>query len=234
MRKKISVKPYKDRDREMIREQWATLGLSEKCRYIWFYYKAYIIVGLILTAFAIFFLRDIMEKKPDEAFYVMVLDHEMDEERAAELSRALLGALELDADHAECVIETAYSGSGNMESAATVSAYMQSGRVDLVIAPEEKFNTYAVTGYFESLTSPEYEDLLNDTDKTRYFYASLADYSQGGAVRDIPFHPHVQTEASDCYGIYLPEGEFEGMVIGIMVNGGHKERVVAGMRYMLK
>ncbi len=229
-----SVKPYKDRDREMIRERWATLGLSEKCRYIWFYYRAYIIICLILAAFAVFFIRDIREKKPDEAFYVMVLDHALDEAKVEEMTLELAKCLGIDLSRTACVIETAYSGGNNMESAATVSAYMQAGRVDLLIAPEDKFNTYAATGFLDPLTLQMYEGLTEGMDGERLFYASPVDYSQGGAVREIPFRPHEQKGDACCYGIYLTDGVFEGMVAGVMANGSHKERVMAGMGYFLQ
>ncbi|MGN0204652.1 MAG: hypothetical protein ACI4BB_08915 [Coprococcus sp.] len=229
-----SGKPYKDRDREMIRKQWSSFSLTEKCQYIWFYYKVYLIVGIILTVFAIFLIEDIREKNPDEAFYVMVLDHELDEERIMNLQLKLAAELNVDSDTAECVIETAYSGSGNAESAATVSAYMQAGRVDLLIAPEEKFNMYASTGYLKPLSLPEYGEILQNVDKSLLFYATEVDYSQGGAVRNIPFNPHEQTSDSECYGIYLTDGEFAGMVLGIMVNCSHEEQVTAGVRFFLK
>lgn len=230
----VSGRPYKDRDREMIREQWPSFSLAEKCRYIWFYYRVYLIAGLILAAFAIFLLRDIIAKNPDEVFYVMVLDHEMDEERNMDMQLELAAELNVDPDTAECVIETAYSGSGNTESAATISAYMQAGRVDLIIAPEEKFNMYASTGYLKALSLPEYEEVLGNVDKSLLFYATEVDYSQGGAVRNIPFNPHEQTSDSECYGIYLTDGEFAGMVLGIMVNCSHEERVIAGVHFFLK
>lgn len=222
-----------DRDRDMIRRQWPQLSPAEKLRYIFSYYGVVIVIGIAAIAIAVFLIRDICGKKTEDAFYVMVIDKELTEDAASEMQEELAGLFALDPGTQQCVIEAGYSGTANMQSEATISTYMQSGRVDLVIAPEEEFNRYATAGYLSSLTDLGLSELEDDYTIENLFYATLVDYSQGGAVTELPYHPHEITEDSGCYGIYLRGGTFDGYVIGAMVNSANGEYIQTGLRYFL-
>lgn len=211
-------KPEADKDRDIIRKAWPDLSFLEKFRYIVSYYGVYIAAVVAFILLGLFLVRDIIQKKPQEAFYVAVMEYEAEEADVEALADRLDAYLGLDRMGSSCLIETDYSGEQNMQSAATVSAYMQSGRIDLLIAPEERFNRYAAAAYLAPLNDSkrEPEDL---------FYASTYDYGKGGAVEEIPFHPHEDTDDAGCYGIYLRDGIFEGYVIGVMVNCPHGEYI---------
>jgi hypothetical protein len=113
-----------------------------------------------------------------------------------------------------------------MQSAATISTYMQSGRVDLLVAKEEDFNLYASTGYLSTID-------YKGTDEENLFYAEQVDYSGGGAVREIPYHPHDKTELSECYGVYIRDGIFDGYVVGVMSNSDKDDYNQKGVEYFL-
>lgn len=216
----------------MIRRQWPELSHAKRWAYIWYYFKAHIVVGIILLCFGIFFAADLMSDRPEEAFYVMVLEGEPDEATVTSMEAELDHWLGIDGTAAACCIETSLTNSSDVtESQATVSAYIQSGRVDLVIAPEERFNTYAATGCLKSLTDDEFAGVLDTVAQEHYFWAEQIEME--GAVTEIAFNPHAQTADSDCYGIYLTEGPFEGMVLGILVNCPHGELVLQGMTYFV-
>lgn len=223
-----------DRDRDMIRRQWPQLSLAEKLRYIFSYYGVVILIVVAAIAIAVFLVRDICGKKTEDAFYVMVVDKELTEEDASAMQRELSVLLALDSGTQQCVIEAGYSGSANMQSEATISAYMRSGRVDLVIAPEEEFNRYATAGWLSSLADLGLSEWKDDHTIENLFYATPVDYSRGGAVTELPYHPHEITEDSDCYGIYLREGTFDGYVIGAMVNSSNGEYIQTGLQYFLE
>lgn len=121
-----------------------------------------------------------------------------------------------------------------MQSEATISAYMRSGRVDLVIAPEEVFNRYAATGYLSAFQDCGLEELEEQYTADDLFYAEAIDYSEAGAVTELPFHPHEMTENSDCYGICLRDEIFQGHVAGVMVNCPNRERIRTGLQYFLE
>lgn len=224
--------PNGDHDRNIIRQQWKTYSIAQKIKYIFSYYGIAILIAVIGMCAAVFLVRNILQEKTEEAFFVMALESELDEATVESMTSGLTRTLGLDEDTQQCILETGYSGAMNAQNEATISTYMQSGRVDLVIAPEEDFNRYACSGYLCDLTEPEWNDLTECFTDDELFYASLADYSEG-AVNEFPFHPHEKTEDSGLYGIYLAGEEFDGYVIGIMVNAPHGERVQAGLRYFL-
>lgn len=226
--------PKGDKDRNRIRQQWPRMSLAEKTQYIASYYGVAIGIGILAVFAVVFLVRDICEKKAERAFYVMVIDWELPEGRNLAMEQELAQALGLNPDTQRCMIEAGYSSGANMQNEATISTYMRSGQVDLVLAPEEEFHRYAATGYLAPLEDAGLQEMEESYATERLFYAEPVDYSQPGAVREISFHPHEATENSRCYGIYLTQGVFQGCVIGVMANCPNPERIEAGARYFLE
>lgn len=188
------------------------------------YYIGTIVVGLLLLAAIIFLVHDFSKQQKETELYVAVIDSEWQEEDIEQFRTGVEELLSLDDNTQKCVIESDYSGNQNISSAATTSAYMRTGQVDLVIAPEEKINRYAAADYLLPLKQDDdIRKVLEKKELKQLFYASLYDYSKAGAVLEIPFHPHEVREDSDCYGIYLGDTVpgLEGYVIGIMKNAEH-------------
>lgn len=219
-----------DQDREIARKQWHTWSIREKLQYLVSYYGIAMAVCIIAVCCAIFLITDIKKEKVQDAFFVMAVDAKLQEDEAASMQEELAGLLGLDQKTQRCVIEAGYSGTANMQSEATVSAYLRSGRADLLIAPETDFNRYASAGYLAALTDTKLTDLYEMQD---LFYAQQIDYSKGGAITEIPFHPHEATASSACYGIYIRNGQFRGYVIGVMANCPHKNYIQDSLAYFL-
>lgn len=222
----------KDKDADLIRRMWPKWSLAEKARYIASYYGLAIAAAIIAAGVIVFLIKDFRREKMEDAFCVMVLGMELSEEDAGRLEKELSEALGLDPGTQRCRIEAGYSGNGNMQSEAVISAYMRSGRVDLIIAPEEDFNRYAVAGYLSPLEESGFLN-IDEIRPEMMFYAELIDYSEVGRVDDIPFHPHEATAQAKCYGLYLEGGPFSGYVAGIAVNCPNRERVQKSMAYLL-
>lgn len=231
--KKRQEHPERDKDREIICQRWPELSLAEKGKYIISYYGIVIAVAIIVLAMTVFLVRDICKDEPRDAFSVMAIDMELTEEGLKNLEQGLAEGLGLDTGIYRCRIEAGYSSGRNMQNEATVSAYMRSGRVDLLIAPEEEFNRYASTGYLSPLKECGLDELYEECRTEELFYAEAVDYSEARAVRDIPFRPHEISEHSECYGIYLQDEVFSGYVAGIMVNCPNREHIRTGMEYFL-
>ena len=216
-----------DRDRDEILLQWPQMSFWEKLRYIFSYYGIAIVLVLVGILVAVFLIRNVRQNTIEDTFYVMVLGADgLEEDAIGELEEELADWLGLDAQTQECVIETSYTNTSNTQGEATISTYMRSGRVDLLIAAEEDFNLYATTGYLTELSEESYGEVS-------FFYAEQVDYSEGGAVTELPYHPHENTEDSAAYGIYLESGTFEGFVLGIMVNAPDKDGSYAGLEFFL-
>lgn len=215
--------------------------IRKKMENFMFYYGLAVLAVCLAAAAAVFLIRDIRRQRATDVFYIMAPGLELDEDVKEALQKGLARALMPDQSTQQCKIkikieikiETAYSGHTNMQSEATIAAYMQSGRVDLLLAPEEVFNRYASTGYLSELGSGAFDGLLNGRGAQELFFASQADYSQGGAAAELPFHPHEETDGSGVYGIYCQEGLLDGFVAGIMVNCPNKTYVKKGLQYVL-
>lgn len=223
----------KDKDADLIRQMWPKWTLAKKAGYIVSYYGIAIAAAILAAGMIVFFARDFFKEKKEDAFCVMVLGMNLSEEDVLALEKELSKALGLDADTQQCRIESGYSGNGNLQSEAVISAYMRSGQVDLVIAPEEEFNRYAATGYLSPLAESGFPDIEEAMPKAA-FYAELVDYSNAGRVTDIPFHPHEAAAGAKCYGLYLTGEPFGGYVAGIAVNCPNQERVRKGIEYLLE
>lgn len=198
-----------------------------------FYHGIAILAVTAAVAAAVFLLRDLGKQRPADVFYVMVAGLQLEEGAEEVLQEGLTRALGLDNQTQQCVVETAYGGRANMQSEATAFAYLQSGRVDLLLAPEEVFNRYAVTGYLTELETGSFSGALADREKRELFFASQADYSKGGAVDSLAFHPHEDTDDARVYGVYCKEGVFGGCVAGVLANCPNKAYVEAGLQYVL-
>ncbi len=227
-------RPERDRDRNMIYQKWPGLSLAEKGKYIASYYGAAVGAAIASVIIIIFLISDVCKEKREDAFSVMVIDLELPEEAAGRMEQELSEALGVSREAGKCRIEAGYSGGANMQSEATVSAYLRSGRVDVLIAPEDEFNRYASTGYLRPLRECALEEWEEAYEKEDLFYAEAVDYSESGAVKDLPFRPHEVTKDSACYGIYLKDEVFGGYVAGVMRNCPNPERMKEGMEYFLE
>lgn len=223
----------RDKDRDTIRQMWAGLSLAEKGKYIASYYGLAAIAMIFAVIVIIFFVSDICKKKTEDAFSIMVADMDLPEDITERMEQELSGILGLDPGLQQCRIEAGYSGRANMQSEATISAYMRSGRVDVIIASEEIFNRYAAAGYLSALRDCGLEELEERCSAEELFYAKAVDYSKGQAITDIPCSPHEAAPDARCYGIYLQGEPFGGYVAGVVANCPNPERVRAGMEYFL-
>lgn len=232
--KNKAERPITDKDQNIIRQKWPELSPAEKWKYILSYYGTAIAVVILAFTAAVFLIRDIRREKVEDAFYVMAVGLPLTDGEAAAMEQELSEILDLDPETQRCRIEAGYSGNANMQSEATISTYMRSGQVDLVIAPEEVFNRYAAAGYLSPLKDCGLKDLEEQCPAEALFYAEAIDYSQGGAVEDVPFHPHEITESADCYGICLQDGIWDRYAAGVMINSPHREHISAGMQYFIR
>ena len=185
-----------------------------------YYIGALILILLALVA-TVFLIGDYLKKQKETVLFVEIVDADLDESMVEWLKTDIETKLGIDSETQQCILETSYAGGQNVSQEATVSAYMQTGQIDIVIAPEEKFNKYAAADYLVPI-----EDVTNqwkEIPQDLCFYTSLYDYSEAGAVTEIPFAPHDVVEGASCYGIYLMDEipELKGYVIGLMKNSKH-------------
>ena len=204
--KKKADRPQPDKDRALIRQRWPHYTAAEKVSYIVSYYGAAIAAVLAAAVLVGFLIGDIQKKTAEESVLIIAAGVEIPEQTVAAMQEELARELALDPQKQKCVIDASNCGNANRQSEASLSAYMQSGRVYLME--------------------------LEDAGTKDYFYASQVDYSQGGAVTKLPYHPRKKTRDCGCYGIYLDEGILKGYVAGIAAKSPHQEYGAKSLQYL--
>jgi hypothetical protein len=109
-----------------------------------------------------------------------------------------------------------------MGSQQRLQTYMFSGEIDVVIAPESVFQTFATSGYLDKLT----EVLPTE------FITSFTDSIFNSTTSDNPI--------TGAYGIYLDNTALfkdvsntsDRPVLGILVNSKHKDNGVEFIKYL--
>lgn len=200
-------------------------SIKKTIKHISDYYTGAVVITILAVITIAFLAQDILKQQSKTALYIAIIDCSLPEEELNQLKTEAETLLNVNPKAERCIIESNYSGQQNASGAATTAAYMRTGQVDIVIAPEESFNRYASADYLLPLDGTEFEEQLNASNGAELFYASLYDYSKPGAVLDIPFAPHETKDGARCYGIYLDNTipQLQGYVIGIMKNAAHME-----------
>ncbi len=197
----------------------------QKAGYIRDYYWIPICLTIVLIGAGVFFWIDAGREKKETAVHIIMVESDMKEAKQQEIVAALMDVLELDPETQEVVLETELSGKENLSASATVGAYFLSGRCDVIICSEEKFNAYAVAGYFKPWEAERVK-----LEKDRHFYAVKRKY-EGGAVTEIVNDPHDdQAEGAELYGIYLEEN----WVIGVLENAPNPETAEKVMEHLIE
>jgi hypothetical protein len=176
------------------------------------YYGLYLLIFCALAGVAAFFLADYHRKRPEEALFVLIVDANLENGKIAEFRTKLAEALGIN--EAECIVDAAAASRGNTALEASALAYLESGRVDLLIAKESQFNSYAVSGLLKE------QGALSNSETDGY-YAARYDYSNAGAVTEFPFAPH-DKEHGTLYGFYLSAESLSGFAVGVPLNAPHE------------
>lgn len=200
-------------------------SIKKALKHIRDYYTSAVVIAILAVTAIAFLAQDILKQQSKAALYIAIIDCTLPEADINQLKTEAETLLNVNPKTERCIIESNYSGQQNASGAATTAAYMRTGQVDIVIAPEESFNRYAAADYLLPLDDTELKEQLNAKSGDELFYASLYDYSKPGAVLDIPFAPHEAKDGASCYGIYLDDTvpQLQGYVIGIMKNAAHME-----------
>ncbi|GEM_PF-5018048 len=212
-----------DKDRESVKNRWRNYNLQQKVRYIWDYYHLYLILIPALILIVIFLIVSPGRKSEQGEFFVLIVGTSLNEDQNSEMEKVLTQVTGLNKD--KIVIDT-YAMETERE-AASASAYMRSGRVDLLIGPDKVFNRYAVSGYLQELKSEDIE--AESIVHQRSFYARQIEFDTVGAFseNDFVFAPADKSKGAKCFGIY-PEkinqsiGIPDQSVWGYMKNAPHK------------
>lgn len=220
---------YVPREEKSEKQKLKEMNFKEKVSYFKDYYLVKTIIGLAVLGFATYFIYTVVTPKPETLLDAAIVNYTFSDETVNKVSEDMNKLLVKDPKKENITIDASfYLGNGNdtseytMGSQQRLQTYMFSGEIDVVIAPESVFQTFATSGYLDKLT----EVLPTE------FITSFTDSIFNSTTSDNP--------VSGAYGIYLDNTALfkevsntsDRPVLGILVNSKHKDNGVEFIKYL--
>lgn len=221
---------YQRRVPKSEREKLREMTFKKKLSYLWEYYKYHALVIIAAIAFLTYVIIDIVTPDIKTMLYAAVINCPIDAADMDEFKADLSEYLQLDPKREEINLNTNFYFTGDdeytMNSKQALVTYVAAREVDIIIAPESEFYTYAYNEFFAPLSDQLPSDL----------YSSLADYFYMSALADDP--------KKDVYGLYINDTALfkksvvnisgDPYILGIVANSTHKENTIELIRYLFK
>lgn len=161
------------------REAMKHKSFKEKLKYFWYYYKWYVIAGVVLFAAVISFVYSRVTEK-DTILSGIALNGNLlnGQEKSETLLSDFISYLELDPAKNEAFIKTGlYMNGSNVQEAYEANQYITLniavGDLDICLMNEESFLSFAYDDTFADLTECLDEELKNSL-SDKFFYMDAA------------------------------------------------------------
>ncbi len=229
---------YQKREEKTERQKFSEMKtFQEKVNYFKMYYLKKVLAGMLIAFLAVYLIYTIVSPKDKNLLRVAFVDYYFMEEVTEQMAEDFIRERQITLGEHEVITfdGTNYqiSGSGNYNSATVFSTHVMAREIDMVIAPESSFQTYAFNGSIGSLTELLPSDLYGAV-SDRFFLSKIRQENE--SLKDAVGEDYV-------LGIYLDGTPFwekyassvkgeERPVIGIIINGPNKERAVEFLRYV--
>lgn len=229
---------YQKREKKTEREKFSEMKtFKDKINYFKMYYLKILLAGVVIAGFLIYLIYTVVSPKDKSLLRVAFVDYLFASEVTDEMASDFIDAAGITLGEHEVISfdGTSYqiSGSAGYSTATVFSTHVMAKEIDLIIAPESSFQTYAFNGSIGSLTELLPSDLYGAL-SDRFFLSKVRQKDE--ALEDAVGEDYV-------LGIYLDETPFwekykhlissdERPVIGIIINGQHKELAIEFLRYV--
>lgn len=231
---------YQKREEKSERQKFSEMKtFKDKINYFKMYYLKALLAGIVIAIFLIYLVYAVVSPKDKDLLRVAFVDYAFASEVTDEMASDFIEAADIELEEHEVVAfdGTSYqvSGSGNYNSATVLATHIMAKEIDIIIAPESTFQTYAFNGSAGSLT-----ELLPSS-----LYAAVSDRFFISKVRQEDETLEDAVGEDYVLGVYLDGTPFwekykhlvftdERPVIGIIVNSEHKELAVEFLRYVFQ
>jgi hypothetical protein len=217
---------YQPRKEQTEKEKLKDMKFSDKLSYLWEYYKFHAAVTIAVIAFAGYMVYQFVTPDVKSQFYAAIINSAVNPDTMAQYKTDFADYLQLDPERQSVDLnDTFYLSSDNEYMSAlqqALTTYIAAGQVDVIIAPESVFNSYAYNGYMAKLS----DELPTNV------YSSLTDYFY---MTDIDGDPN-----KNAYGIYLSDTNlFKGItynnepyILGIIPNYPHVDNTIEFIKYL--
>lgn len=220
---------YKIKKKKTEKEKLKDLSPNGRITYLWEYYRFHALGVILALAIIFYIVYEIANPDAEAIFYAALINNTIDKEAIDEVSKEFSDALQLNPDTESIMFNTSlYFGNeleynvSNATSRQVLATYVAAQEVDVIIAPESEFKSYAYNGYFDRISSQLPTDL----------YTKLSDYFYFSDQEDDP--------EKNVYGIYLTDTELfanqavntDPYILGIVANSEHKGNSIEFLRYL--
>lgn len=225
-----SAEIYKQREEKTEKQKLNEMAFKEKIVYFNSYYRLKVIIIAAILIFVGYLAYSILAPTPDTVLYAAVVNNILDDTKITDLQNGFADHLGIDKKKQEIMVDASFNlGTDNDTSQYTIGnqqklmTYFYASQIDIMIAPESIFKSYAASGTFSKLSDQLPSDLCN-TLTDSFYYSTTTDDSN-----------------SSAYGIYLDHASIydnsgkliDKPIIGIVVNSKYKSNAVEFIRYIL-
>ncbi|MDF2541865.1 MAG: hypothetical protein K0S47_1583 [Herbinix sp.] len=219
---------YQPRIEQSEKQKLKEMSFREKRAYLWEYYKIHFIASVAGIAFLIYVIHTIITPNVDTVFYAAMINNPLPDDVLEQVEAEFSDVLQLDPETQEVYLNSSFffnqTGDYTMNMKQALTTYIASSEVDVIIAPESEFKSYAYYGYLVELSDAMPTDL----------YSNLTDSFFSSEMED--------TKENGVYGVYLTNTKLyqnsttpsDPYVLGIVANSKHSENAIEYIRYLFK
>ncbi len=220
---------YAPREEKSEKQKLKEMNFKEKVAYLRDYYLVKTLIILAALGIASYFIYTMVTPKPVTLLDTAIVNYSLSDDTVNKMKEDMSTLLIKNPKKEDIMIDSSfYLGNGNdnseytMGSAQKLQTYMYAGEIDVIIAPESLFQSYATSGVFSKLTDVLPTDLLT----------SFSDSLFNSTTEDNP--------VSGAYGVYLDNTSLfkdisnpsDRPVLGVLVNSKHPDNGVEYIKYL--
>lgn len=223
-----SASIYQPRQEQTEKQKFSEMTFKEKVIYFNDYYKVKTIALIIVLIGIIYIVYSIVTPAPKTVLHVTSVNYTIDTQAAETLENNLSDYLNLDKEKEQILIDTSlFLGEEDEMTMASRQKLMVSfyaGEIDIFIAPEAEFTTYAEAGFFTKLSDQLTTEMCSEFADSFYYTQTEEDPTKG------------------AYGIYIKGSKIydktgqpiENPVLGIAVNSKYSENTIEFIKYIFE
>lgn len=222
-----SAEIYQPRKTQTEKEKLRDMPLKKKLTYLWEYYKIHALISIAAISLASYIIYNIVTPDITAKLYVALANNSIDEQVLLDYQNDFTGYLQLDPKTENVIFNNTFfinAGDYSMSSQQVLSTLVAAEEIDVFIAPESVFESYAYNGYMDDLSEQMPTDLYSVL--TDSFYISSK-----------------EEDTKECaYGIYLTNSDLyknnavntDPYVLGIIANAKHRSNAIEFVRYLFQ
>ncbi|NLK27064.1 MAG: hypothetical protein GX306_01765 [Clostridiales bacterium] len=165
---------YQPRKELTEKEKLMELTPKKRLAYLWEYYRIHALVSIGIVALIFYIIYNMVTPNIETKFYAAIINNTISDEVIQEVTADLSEYLQLNPETETINLNTNFYFNAapdyTMSMKQALTTFVAAAEVDVIIAPESEFESYAKLGFFDKLSDQLPTDLYSLL--TDYFYIS--------------------------------------------------------------